>query len=238
MGNICRSPTAEGVMRRLLADRGLTDRIEVDSAGTTAYHVGDPPDARMRQAAASRGYRLDGQARRATADDFARFDLIVAMDRDNLADLLALAARRGRGAGVAGGAGRRADGNTGGGRTDHGGDGADGEADAASRSGPGRAELRLFSDFLPAGAPPDVPDPYYGGERGFETVLDLIEQASPAILDHLLGPHSEAAGLRAGRHARAAKSGSRGDRERPGRSPAASGRRDFSPLPPPRRTKR
>jgi low molecular weight protein-tyrosine phosphatase len=218
MGNICRSPTAEGVMRRLLADRGLTGRVEVDSAGTTAYHVGDPPDSRMRQAAARRGYRLDGQARRVTADDFARFDLIVAMDRDNLADLEELAK----------GSAGSADGVEGG----HAGGDEPGGAPTP------RAELRLFSDFLPAGSPPDVPDPYYGGERGFETVLDLIEQASPAILDHLLGPQPEAAGPRAGRHARVATSGNRGSGERPGRSPAASGRRDFSPLPPPRRTNR
>lgn len=143
MGNICHSPAAEGVMRSLLAERALDGVVEVDSAGTTTYHVGEPADARMRRAADARGYALTSQARRVTVADFERFDLVVAMDRDNLDHLESL------------------------------------------REG-GAAELRLFSAFLPAGSPEDVPDPYFGGGRGFETVLDLIEEGCPAILDHLL----------------------------------------------------
>lgn len=91
MGNICRSPTAEAVLRHAVAERGLDGAVEVDSAGTTRYHVGEPPDRRMRAAAERRGLRLEGSARQVTADDFGRFDLVVAMDRDNLADLEALA---------------------------------------------------------------------------------------------------------------------------------------------------
>ena len=144
LGNICRSPTGEGVMRALLAEHGLDGRIEVDSAGTSAYHLGEPADARMQQAAGRRGYELTSRARQATQDDFHRFDLIVAMDRTNRDDLEALAP-----------------------------DGA-------------RAELRLFSDFLPAGSPADVPDPYYGGPHGFDRVLDLVEEGTENILDHLL----------------------------------------------------
>lgn len=146
LGNICRSPTAEGVMRHLLAEQGLTGEVMVDSAGTGAYHVGEPADPRMRQAAARRGYRLDSLARQVVPADFERFSLVVAMDRDNLRDLETLAG-------------------------------------GASHD---RAELHLLSAFLPADGPLDVPDPYYGGERGFEEVLDLIEVACPPLLDHLL----------------------------------------------------
>ena len=91
LGNICRSPTAEGVMRRLVREEGLEDRIEIDSAGTGGWHVGAPPDARATHAAARRGTMLEGAARRFEPADFERFDLILAMDRENLRDLLALA---------------------------------------------------------------------------------------------------------------------------------------------------
>jgi protein-tyrosine phosphatase len=91
MGNICRSPTAEGVMRHLLAERGLEDEIEVESAGTGGWHAGSPPDARSARAAAARGITLEGAARQVTRADFEDFDLLVAMDRDNLADLQAIA---------------------------------------------------------------------------------------------------------------------------------------------------
>jgi protein-tyrosine phosphatase len=91
MGNICRSPTAEGVMRHLLAERGLEDEIEVQSAGTGGWHAGSPPDARSTRAAAARGITLEGAARQVTRADFDGFDLLVAMDRDNLADLRAIA---------------------------------------------------------------------------------------------------------------------------------------------------
>jgi protein-tyrosine phosphatase len=87
MGNICRSPTAEGVMRALLSDAGLDGRIEVDSAGTGGWHAGDPPDARAVEAARARGIALDGGARQVTAADFERFDLLLAMDRENAREL-------------------------------------------------------------------------------------------------------------------------------------------------------
>jgi protein-tyrosine phosphatase len=136
LGNICRSPTAEGVMRRLVRDEGLEDRIELDSAGTGGWHVGAPPDARATEAAARRGTELSGAARRFDPRDFDRFDLIVAMDAENRRDLLALA-----------------------------------PDDAA------RAKVRMFraGDL-------DVPDPYYGGEDGFEDVLDLVEEAARDLL--------------------------------------------------------
>lgn len=89
LGNICRSPTAEAALRDAAERAGID--LEVDSAGTAAYHVGAAPDARMTRAAAADGLVLDGRARKATADDLDRFDLVLAMDRQNLADLRALA---------------------------------------------------------------------------------------------------------------------------------------------------
>jgi protein-tyrosine phosphatase len=91
LGNICRSPTAEGVMRALVRDAGLEDRIELDSAGTGAWHVGNPPDERATAAARERGIVLEGAARQVERSDFAEFDLIVAMDASNLADLRRIA---------------------------------------------------------------------------------------------------------------------------------------------------
>jgi protein-tyrosine phosphatase len=143
LGNICRSQACEGVMRHLVAERGLDGEVAVDSAGTGDYHLGELADPRMRAAAASRGYRLTHRARQVEPEDFDRFDLILAMDGSNLRDLRRLA----------------------GGRTDH---------------------VRLLSEFLPDGSPADVPDPYYGGEQGFERVLDLVEEACPEVLDRLL----------------------------------------------------
>jgi protein-tyrosine phosphatase len=146
MGNICRSPTAEGVMRALLREQGLEDRVEVDSAGTGDWHTGAPPDARATAAARSRGITLEGAARVVAPRDFDDYDLILAADRRNLRDLRA----------------------------------------AAPRSA--RARLQLLREFDPAsaGAPDlDVPDPYYGGDDGFEHVLDLVEAACRGLLDAL-----------------------------------------------------
>ncbi len=91
MGNICRSPTAEGVFRRLLEQQDMTDLVEVDSAGTHDYHLGQPPDARAQRAARQRGIGLaELRARQARAEDFRRFDYVLAMDRENLRLLSAL----------------------------------------------------------------------------------------------------------------------------------------------------
>jgi protein-tyrosine phosphatase len=83
MGNICRSPTAEAVMAREVRAAGLEDRVELDSAGTGSWHVGEPPDPRSTSAAARRGVTLHGAARQVAPQDFERFDLVVAMDRQN-----------------------------------------------------------------------------------------------------------------------------------------------------------
>ncbi len=91
MGNICRSPTAEGVFSKLVEERGLEDRVSVDSAGTHAYHIGEPPDARAARAAAERGIDLTHQrARRVTAQDFHQFDYVLAMDSENFNHLAAM----------------------------------------------------------------------------------------------------------------------------------------------------
>jgi protein-tyrosine phosphatase len=91
LGNICRSPTAEGVMKKLVADAGLAQRIAIDSAGTGDYHVGEPADSRSRGEASRRGIELTGVARQFVAYDFDAFDYVLAMDRRNLRDLRELA---------------------------------------------------------------------------------------------------------------------------------------------------
>jgi protein-tyrosine phosphatase len=147
LGNICRSPTAEGVMRMLVREAGFQDAIELDSAGTGAWHVGNPPDERATETARARGIALEGAARQVKATDFEDFDLILAMDGSNLADLRRMA--------------------------------PDGQA---------REKVRLLRKFDPASAdqdpthPLDVPDPYYGGSRGFEDVLDLVHAACEGLL--------------------------------------------------------
>ena len=94
LGNICRSPSAEGVVRRMAAERGMS--LELDSAGTGSWHLGEPPYAAMQAAARARGYDLSSlRARQVTRADFDRFDLIVAMDDDNFANLEAMRPREG-----------------------------------------------------------------------------------------------------------------------------------------------
>ena len=91
LGNICRSPTAEGVLRHKLLHAGLAEQVEVASAGTSDWHVGKPPDARSQRAALARGYDLSAQrGQQARREDFARYDLILAMDQSNLRNLKAL----------------------------------------------------------------------------------------------------------------------------------------------------
>ncbi len=91
LGNICRSPIGEGVMRHLLEGAGFADAVEVDSAGTAGYHAGDPPDARARAAGRRVGIEVSGRARQFKRGDFERFDYVLAMDRANFDDLAELA---------------------------------------------------------------------------------------------------------------------------------------------------
>ncbi|HSD74603.1 MAG TPA: low molecular weight protein-tyrosine-phosphatase [Steroidobacteraceae bacterium] len=144
LGNICRSPTAEAVFRQLLARSPAALRVEVDSAGIGDWHIGEPPDERAQAAARRRGLDMSTlRARQIVHEDFALFDLILAMDRQNLTELR-----------------RRAPVQY-------------------------RDRVRLFLEFAPELEAHDVPDPYYGGEAGFEEVLDLAEQAARGLLRHL-----------------------------------------------------
>jgi len=140
-GNICRSPTAEGVVKIIIKNNGMDSLIKVDSAGTHGYHIGEPPDPRTCEAALRRGIDLSGyRARKVVPEDFQRFDLLLAMDRDNLALLQ-------RGA-----------------RPEY------------------QAKLGLFMNYASRFDADDVPDPYYGGERGFELVLDMSEDAGQGLI--------------------------------------------------------
>jgi len=145
MGNICRSPAAEGVFHHYVEKAGYAGRINIDSAGTLGYHSGDPADSRMRQVALKRGYALDSTARQVKHNDIDEFDLLVAMDLDNFRELMSFTADR----------------------KDH---------------------IRMLGHFLDSGKDsskvPSVPDPYYGGEEGFDRVLDMIESACPLLLEY------------------------------------------------------
>lgn len=143
LGNICRSPTAHGVFQSLVDAKGLSNQISVDSAGTAAYHIGNPPDSRSSAAARKRGYDLSTlRARQAVESDFETFDYILAMDQSNLMNLRAI------------------------------------EPDNYA------GYLGLFLDFS-SQPEKEVPDPYYGGDSGFEHVLDLVESASEGLLEQI-----------------------------------------------------
>ena len=144
MGNICRSPAAEGMLRarRMRDAPHWLDQLEIDSAGTHGYHVGRAPDPRMRQAAGARGIDLGAlRARVVVPEDFQRFSQILAMDEANLVHLLAM------------------------------------------RPASSAAVPTLFLGLGAAGR--SVPDPYYGGEQGFERVLDLLDEGCDALIAHL-----------------------------------------------------
>ncbi len=144
MGNICRSPTAEGVFRHKVEQNNLQEEISIDSAGTHAYHVGNPPDQRAQDAALNRNVDLSKQrARRVSADDFSEFDYVIAMDESNMDDLRSICP------------------------TGH------------------EDRLHLFLAFSDS-EEKEVPDPYYGQGRGFEIVLNLVEDAADGLLKHIL----------------------------------------------------
>ena len=142
LGNICRSPTGEAVMQNYVTEHGFEDQIIVDSAGTIGHHAGHGADERMKAAGKRRGYSLLSRSRKITRTDLETFDLVIAMDRENLHDI------------------------------------------GFVHPDP-TAEVRLLSDFLPDSYPDDVPDPYYGGDAGFEHVLDMIEAAVENIFAYM-----------------------------------------------------
>jgi protein-tyrosine phosphatase len=145
LGNICRSPTAEAVFNALIEKNGLQKELQCDSAGTLAYHAGQPADQRMRQFAQKRGYRLTSISRPVNpARDFDRFDYIIGMDPENVYDLKALA-----------------------------------------RNENDRKRIFLMTDFCTEIKHDSVPDPYFGGDAGFELVLDILEDACDSLIRKL-----------------------------------------------------
>ena len=145
LGNICRSPAADGIMRHLVALRGLDADFLIDSAGIGSWHVGQLPDQRMRRHGQRHGYTFDHRARQFQPADFDRFDVIAVMDRENLHDVCRQA-----------------------------------------RSEADKRRVVSLADYLrhhPGQA--TIPDPYYGGDRDFELVIELLEDACEGLLDQL-----------------------------------------------------
>jgi protein-tyrosine phosphatase len=144
MGNICRSPMAEGIFRREITKAGLQDQVMIDSAGTHSYHIGEPPDSRAQSAIGRRGVDISWLRGRQVADvDFEKFDYILAMDEDNLNIL--------------------------------------------KRNAPPHAheKIRLLLSYSRKYPDREVPDPYYGGGRGFEENLDMIEDAVEGLISNI-----------------------------------------------------
>ncbi len=146
LGNICRSPAAEGVFLSLLKSKGLEGQFFVDSAGTGGWHIGSTPDKRMQQAANRRGIKLPSLARQITEKDLDDFDLILTMDDENYDSVQTLAKRSKL------------------------------KVSANIRK---MLSYSRFSDLA------EVPDPYYGGDQGFEDVLDLLEDSCEGLLASL-----------------------------------------------------
>lgn len=145
MGNICRSPTADVVFKHIVRQAGLEREVFVDSAGTHAYHIGEPPDRRAQNFALKRGYSMhDLRARKVVVNDFADFHYILAMDYENLTCLQQWCPDR--------------------------------YSD----------KPELFMNYSKGKyGNQEVPDPYFGGDKGFEQVLDMIEEASQGLLEHI-----------------------------------------------------
>ena len=145
MGNICRYPTAEGIMLQLIRNNGLENLIECDSAGTHGYHVGEPADVRMRKRAQIRGYDLPSRTRKIhPASDFPYYNWILVMDDRNYQDVRAL----------------------------------DSSREYSSK-------IRRMTDFCERMKENEVPDPYYGGDEGFELVIDILEDACAGLMERL-----------------------------------------------------
>ena len=144
LGNICRSSSAEEIMRTLVKQAGLDQEIEIDSAGILNYHQGELPDSRMRMHAARRGYELTHRSRPVCTGDFFEFDWLIGMDDRNIQDL-------------------------------------------KDRAPSPEAEKKIcrMTDFCRVKQVDYVPDPYYGGAQGFETVLDILEDACSGLLEEI-----------------------------------------------------
>ena len=150
MGNICRSPTAEGYFKHIVEKAGLSQHIKTDSAGTHAYHIGSPPDARAQAASLKRDIDISSlRGRKVESNDFDTFDYVIAMDNSNYSDLGKIANKHKH-----------------------------------------KHKIFMFLEFSRKFTEDQVPDPYYGGDDGFEHVLNLIEDASNGLLTHIREKHS------------------------------------------------
>ena len=144
LGNICRSPSAEAVFKHLIVEKDESKNYFIDSAGTSAYHVGDRADARMRSHARKRGIELTSISRQFVLEDFDHFDYIIAMDQENMYALKNLA-----------------------------------------RDKSDLDKLHFMTDYSNKYNYDHIPDPYYGGEKGFELVLDLLDDAGKGFYNHI-----------------------------------------------------
>ena len=147
LGNICRSPAAEGVFNQKIKDRDLEKLFVVDSAGTGGWHVGNLADRRMREAALSRGIELTSKSRQIVENDLYEFDHILVMDKDNLNAVKSL---------------------------------------IKDNTYPINSKIKLILSYSKKSQLDEVPDPYYGGQNGFEKVLDLLDDAIDELIDSLI----------------------------------------------------
>ena len=147
LGNICRSPAAEGIFKKKIKDRELENLFVVDSAGTGGWHVGNLADRRMREAALSRGIELTSRSRKIDDNDLYEFDHILVMDKDNLHAVKLL---------------------------------------IKDNTYPINSKIKLILSYSKKSQLDEVPDPYYGGQNGFENVLDLLDDAIDELIDSLI----------------------------------------------------
>jgi len=147
LGNICRSPLAEGIFRQRLVDRGLDSFFEIDSCGTAAYHIGEPPDGRSLANAQKNGVNYRHLGRQVKKSDFQKFDYILAMDASNHRNLMDIRPKN------------------------------------------AAATMMMMRDFDDQRSGDDVPDPYYGGEDGFQHVFEVLDESVNQLIDHLVENH-------------------------------------------------
>ena len=147
LGNICRSPAAEGVFKQKLKERGLEKLFVVDSAGTGGWHVGNLADPRMRETALSRGIELTSRSRKIEESDLYEFDHILVMDKDNLDAVQSL---------------------------------------IKDNKNPLNSKIKLILSYSKNSQLEEVPDPYYGGQNGFDKVIDLLDDAMDGLIDSLM----------------------------------------------------
>lgn len=143
LGNICRSPLAEGIFKAKVKQAGLGAQFEIDSCGTSAFHIGEQPDPRSSANARENGVYLNHEARQFVVEDFDRFDYILPMDASNFRNVMAL--------------------------------------EISHHS----ARVAMMRDYDPEGQGLDVPDPYYGGSRGFQNVFDILDRSTQGLLDEI-----------------------------------------------------